>query len=104
MLRIPKEERRYLENLEDLVVLGPQDQHLPLNQVAVLDYDPVQAEMVGEIVGGKVGEVKVRGRANKIDRTRTIENSTLRGKSAHGDNVFVKFSERSPMWQLDLGA
>ena len=24
MLRIPEEERRYLDNLEDLVVLGPQ--------------------------------------------------------------------------------
>jgi len=38
MLRIPEEERRYLDNLEDLVVLGPQNQSLALNQVATLDY------------------------------------------------------------------
>ena len=38
MLRIPEEERRYLDNLEDLVVLGPQNQRLALSQVATLDY------------------------------------------------------------------
>ena len=37
MLRIPEEERRYLDNLEDLVVLGPQNQRLALSQVATLD-------------------------------------------------------------------